>query len=84
MRIPFLLALPSAVLAGLLPRTGAPQALYYLDNNPSGASIVSLKISTKDGTLSDPVRTSTSGIGMFGQTATGAAQAGMFICQQLR
>ena len=84
MQISLLLALPSAVLAGLLPRTGAPQALYFLDNNPSGDSIVSIKISSQDGTLSDPVRTSTSGMGLFGQTATGPAQAGMSTMQHLK
>jgi len=49
------------------------KALYFLDNNPAGSSIVALKIA-EDGTLSDPVRTSTGGSGSIGLTADGPAQ----------
>jgi hypothetical protein len=40
------------------------RALYFLDNDPSGNSIVSVMISNKDGTLSSPVRTPTGGKGL--------------------
>lgn len=44
------------------------RAAYFLDNNPAGSSIISLKIAD-DGTLKDPVRTPTGGNGLFGLTA---------------
>lgn len=44
-------------------------AAYFLDNNPDGSSIVSLRIGG-DGTLSDPVRTSTNGFGLIGTNTT--------------
>jgi hypothetical protein len=44
------------------------RAAYFLDNNPSGSSIISLKIAS-NGTLADPIRTSTGGIGMLGLSA---------------
>jgi hypothetical protein len=44
------------------------RAAYFLDNNPAGASIISLKIA-EDGTLSYPVRTSTGGKGLLALTA---------------
>ena len=53
------------------------RAAYFLDNNPEGSSIVSLKICPDDGTLSNPVRTSTGGVGLYGLAAssTGGAPA---------
>ncbi|XXH02956.1 hypothetical protein Hte_009346 [Hypoxylon texense] len=51
----------------------AERALYFLENNPSGANIVSLKISSRDGSLSDPTRISTGGSGLVGVGNTGAA-----------
>lgn len=46
------------------------RAAYFLDSNPSGASIVSLKINLQDGTLSDPIRIPTGGKGLQGLTAS--------------
>ncbi|KAK4230521.1 hypothetical protein QBC38DRAFT_29771 [Podospora fimiseda] len=43
-------------------------ALYFLDNNPSNSSIVSLLISP-DGTLSNPILHSTNGTGSIGLSA---------------
>jgi hypothetical protein len=62
-----LLACPlSAVLA--IPTAesvySSDRVLYFLDNDPAGNSIVSVKISDRDGTLSSPVRTSTGGNGL--------------------
>ena len=45
-------------------------AAYFLDNNPSGNSLVSLKIG-KDGSLSEPVKTATGGKGGISVNATG-------------
>ena len=70
------LLLPAAAAATVIPRTGTPKALYFLDNNPAGASVVSLQLSDSDGTLSNPVRTSTGGVGLFGLTATGPGAGG--------
>jgi hypothetical protein len=47
------------------PQDSRNRAAYFLENDPSGNSIVSLKIS-EDGTLSSPVRTSTGGSGLSG------------------
>lgn len=47
---------------------GSSRAAYFLDNNPAGSSIISLKIAD-DGTLSYPVRTSTGGKGLLALTA---------------
>jgi hypothetical protein len=41
------------------------QALYFQDNNPDGAAIVSLAIDLKTGMLSNPTRTPTGGLGLF-------------------
>src|SRR3569833_2791733 len=76
MKISPLVVLAPAAAAGVLPRSGSAKALYFLDNNPAGASIVSLKISSKDGTLSDPGRTSTGGGGRYGMTAMGVGAGG--------
>lgn len=48
-------------------RVGAAQrAAYFLDNDPSGASVVSLNI-LSNGTLSNPVRTFSKGNGSYGK-----------------
>ena len=52
----------------------ASKAAYFLDNDPSGSSVVSLKIG-KDHLLSDPVRTSTDGYGAIGVNLTGFPNA---------
>jgi hypothetical protein len=63
-----LLLAPVLVSAAVINSRESSRAAYFLDNNPAGASIISLKIA-EDGTLSDPVRTSTGGKGLFGLTA---------------
>jgi hypothetical protein len=63
----FLLA-PVLVSAAVISSRDDSRAVYFLDNNPAGASIISLKIA-EDGTLSDPVRTSTGGKGLLALTA---------------
>jgi hypothetical protein len=71
--------------AAVAPR-GSGKAAYFLDNNPTGASIVALKISASDGSLSEPVRVSTGGKGLFGLTGgppPAAAGAGKLIQSQL-
>ncbi|ESZ91748.1 hypothetical protein SBOR_7855 [Sclerotinia borealis F-4128] len=53
--------------AAIIPRhSSRDAAAYFLDNNPNGSSIIALKISHEDGTISSPIRTSTRGKGMFG------------------
>lgn len=58
-------------------RAFSPRAAYFLDNNPEGSSIVSLAIA-ENGTLYNPVRTSTGGIGELNlvANATGPAAPG--------
>lgn len=57
----------SLPILGLDLQVGAAQrAVYFLDNNPSGASVVSLNI-LSNGTLSNPVRTFTNGNGSYGK-----------------
>jgi hypothetical protein len=52
-------------------RDSRPRALYFLDNESSGSSIVALKISVADGTLSSPTRTLTGGNGTVANGASG-------------
>jgi hypothetical protein len=75
----FLSALAAVINVGAAPTQQRTQqkALYFLDNNPSGASVVSIEIA-QDGTLSNPVRTATGGVGLIGLTAMGPSQAGKF------
>ncbi|TGO82746.1 hypothetical protein BPOR_0767g00050 [Botrytis porri] len=47
-------------------------AAYFLDNNPNGSTIIAMKISRENGTLSLPTRTSTGGKGMLGLIAPAA------------
>jgi hypothetical protein len=76
---PLLLAVP-LVSAAVVTIAACPKpsskAVYFLDNNPSGAGIYALSIA-EDGTVSDPVRTSTGGVGLYGLQAstTGGAAA---------
>ncbi len=70
--------LVSAVAIGA--RDDRNRAAYFLDNNPAGSSIISLKISPEDGSLSNPIRTPTGGKGLFGLTASstgGSPAAGL-------
>jgi hypothetical protein len=48
-----------------------PRAAYTLDNDASGSSVVAMAISLADGTLSNIKKTSTGGVGLLGNTATG-------------
>ncbi|KAI0108804.1 hypothetical protein F4776DRAFT_675026 [Hypoxylon sp. NC0597] len=52
----------------LQPVPAGKKALYFLDNNPFGASIVAVTLSD-DGTLSAPKRTLFNGIGLLGKRA---------------
>ncbi len=47
------------------------RAAYLLSNNPSGDNLLALSISVDDGTLSNPVLTTTGGNGLLGNTANG-------------
>ncbi|KAH7259236.1 uncharacterized protein BKA55DRAFT_673580 [Fusarium redolens] len=49
------------------------RALYFLDSDPQGASVVSFNIA-KDGSLGRPQRTSTSGKGLIGNNMNGPVQ----------
>jgi hypothetical protein len=72
------LLIPQLVSAAALgARHQDKRAAYFLDNNPAGATIVSLRISPEYGTLSDPIRTSTGGVGLLALSAssTGGAAA---------
>lgn len=61
------LFVPGLVAAATLgARDTRQRAAYFLDNDPAGSSIVALKISVDDGTLSQPVRISTGGKGLLG------------------
>ena len=79
MRVLTSLFIPSLVSAAAIGLRDNPnlRAAYFLKNDPAGSSIISLKISVEDGTLSSPVVTSTGGKGLFGLTAskTGGAPA---------
>lgn len=73
------LLLPQLVAAASLRSWGSPSAhgaAYFLDNSPAGSSIIALKIS-QDGKLSDPMRTSTGGKGLYalGASADGGPPA---------
>lgn len=71
-----LLLIPQLASAlAIVPRDDCKRAAYFLDNNPAGASIVSLEIAY-DGTLSNPVRTWTGGKGEFGLTGSPLAAPG--------
>lgn len=48
----------------------AAKAAYFLDDDPAGSSIVSLRLD-ESGMLSDPIRTSTNGVGAIGTNTTG-------------
>ena len=53
-------------------REASYRAAYFLDNDPAGSSIVSLKIS-EDGYLSSPTRIATGGKGLYGANSGGDA-----------
>lgn len=52
---------------------------YFQDNDPAGSSVIALKISNVDGTLSNPVRTSTGGKGITG--ALGVSQDSVVVSE---
>ncbi|KAL2074889.1 hypothetical protein VTL71DRAFT_8669 [Oculimacula yallundae] len=69
MRFAYLL-IPQFVSALVIDqRDDRNRAVYFLDDDPNGSSIVSLKINPLDGTLSDPLRISTRGKGLPGVVA---------------
>jgi len=70
MKLYQLYLLATAVAAHVIQRTGAPKAVYFLDNNPAGSSVVSLEVDG-EGMLSRPVKTSTGGVGMYSVSAPG-------------
>lgn len=53
-------------------RDESNRAAYFLDNDPAGSSIITLKIS-EDGFLSSPTRISTEGKGLYGVNSGGDA-----------
>ncbi|KAI1491181.1 hypothetical protein F5X96DRAFT_491061 [Biscogniauxia mediterranea] len=57
------------------------KALYFLENNPAGANIVAVKVSSQDETLSDPVRIPTGGKGLIGLNSQGQAAVGTLFSQ---
>lgn len=75
MRLIFLLsflALNQGLVAGFALQErnyNPPRAAYTLQNNPDGNYILALAISSKDGTLSSPVKTNTQGKGLLGVNA---------------
>ena len=52
----------------------AAKAVYFLEDDPSGSSIVSLRVRS-DAKISDPVRTSTQGKGAIATNLTGFPNA---------
>lgn len=58
------------------------QTAYFQDNDPAGSSVIALKISNVDGTLSNPVRTSTGGKGITG--ALGVSQDSVVVSENVR
>ena len=76
---PLLFAVPlvSATVVNIAAyREHSSKAVFFLDNRPEGAGIYALSIA-EDGTVSDPIRTSTGGMGLYGLMAstTGGAPA---------
>ncbi|KUJ20110.1 uncharacterized protein LY89DRAFT_682894 [Mollisia scopiformis] len=70
------LLVPQIVSAlAITQRDTTNRAAYFLNDDPTGSSIVSLKISVQDGTVSDPILTSTGGKGL--QALTASATAGV-------
>ncbi|THV48729.1 hypothetical protein BGAL_0231g00120 [Botrytis galanthina] len=68
-----LLFTPIVLAASIITRHHSRDAAaYFLDNNPNGSTIIAMRISQEDGTLSLPTRTSTKGKGMFGLDAPAA------------
>lgn len=68
-----LLFTPIVLAASIITRHHSrAAAAYFLDNNPNGSTIIAMRISREDGTLSLPTRTSTGGKGMFGLDAPAA------------
>lgn len=51
------------------PPAGRNGALYFLDNNPDGSSVVAMSMSM-NGMPDNPMRTSTGGMGAFGINGT--------------
>lgn len=75
MKVLQILGFTSLAAGAAVPAAAPLRALYFFENDPAGANIVSLKVSSKDGSLSDPVRTSTGGKGLIGVNNMGAQVA---------
>ncbi|KAI1632399.1 hypothetical protein F4809DRAFT_93131 [Biscogniauxia mediterranea] len=77
MKVSYTLGLASWAAGAVVPthfsNSTSHKALYFLENNPAGANIVAVKVSSQDGTLSDPVRTPTGGKGLIGLNSQGQA-----------
>lgn len=66
----------AASLAHAFPRPSmSNRALYFLDSDPQGASVVSFSID-KHSMLRDPQRTSTGGNGLIGMNVNGTVKMG--------
>ena len=55
---------------------------YFQDTDPAGSSVIALKISSVDGTLSNPVRTSTGGKGI--SNAVALSQDSVVVSENVR
>jgi hypothetical protein len=58
-------------------------ALYFLDSDPQGASVVSFNID-ENGMPRDPQRTSTGGSGLIGMDVNGTVKMGKFHTKRKR
>jgi hypothetical protein len=68
----------AASLAKALPRAPhASRALYFLDSDPQGASVVSFKVA-EDGSLGTPQKTSSGGKGLIGNNMNGQVAVGKY------
>ncbi|KAF2151614.1 hypothetical protein K461DRAFT_321815 [Myriangium duriaei CBS 260.36] len=73
--IPFVLGcLHTATHAAPAARPQKPAALYFLDNNPAGSSVVSFALGD-NGIPTNPVKTATGGVGLISLNATGSPVA---------
>lgn len=66
MRFSTFFLIPAVSALAISQRDDRARAAYFLYDDPAGASVVSLKIDVNDGSLSNPVMTSTRGKGLQG------------------
>lgn len=62
-------------------RDNRARAAYTFGNDPAGASIVSLHIDQFNGLLSSPVKISTGGLGLAGETGSGIVIVSEDVCK---